>query len=144
MKFPVLIFIGTIFIIIGTLFLIIITVCKKYYDKLYCICTESIVGKFNGFYKKFDTVIKEPIEIYFPVFEYIVNGQPYYCQGNKGAYRKQDVNTEETTIYYNPNNPTESYIGKKTNDIIIKVFSLSGVILLISGLLLIVLKIIFF
>lgn len=144
MNFPVLIFIGTIFTIMGTLFLIIITVCKKYYNKLYSNCTESIVGKFNGFYERLGSTDVDTMRTYYPIFKYIVKGQPYYCKGNKGAYRKKDVNTEDSIIHYNPTNPTESYTNKKTNDIIIKIFNLLGTIFLIIGLCLIVLKIIVF
>lgn len=145
MNFPVLIFIGTIFIIMGTLFLIIITVCKKHYDQLYSSCTESIVGKCDRIHEELGIYSNDAHDrTYYPVFKYLVNGQEYYCRGNKGAYREKDVNTEDATIYYNPNNPTESYIDKKTNDIIIKVFSILGIVFLTIGLCLIALKIIVF
>lgn len=144
MNFPVLIFIGTIFIIMGILFLIIITVCKRYYDRLYSSCTESIVGKFDRLHERLGSNDVNDMRSYYPIFKYIVNGQEYYCKGNKCAYNKKDVNTEDTRIYYNPNNPTESYTDKKANDIIIKVFSLLGTIFLIAGACLIILEIIVF
>lgn len=138
MEFPILVLLGFVFGFIGLVFLVIAIGLNKQYRKLYTNCTESTVGTFDsltkGLYKYDDS------GSYYPIYKYVINGQQYYCKGHKGIYYKKDVNIENTIIYYNPNNPSQSYTDKKTIDIVIKVFKILGSILLGISLMLIVLK----
>ena len=55
-----------------------------------------------------------------------------------GNYKKEDVNSNNTLVYYNPDNPIESYVDKKTNDMIIKLFFILGICFFIVGVIFIV------
>lgn len=144
MNFSILMFIGIILSIMGVMFIIISAITKKHYDKLYNNCTSSTIGKFDRFSETLGLNDINDMRSYYPIFKYNVKGQDYYCQGNKGAYHTKDIDTKDTTIYYNPNNPNESYTNKKTNNTIFNVFKLLGIIFTIIGLCLICLKIFIF
>ena len=131
MNFPILIFIGFIFLIISI-------ALNKHYKKLYINCTESTNGMFDSLNKGLSKY--DDFRSYYPIYKYIVNGQEYYCKGHKGTYYKKDVNIENTVIYYNPNNPSQAYTDRKTIDIVMKVFKILGSILFVIGFVLIVLK----
>lgn len=138
MEFPILIFIGSIFGFIGFVFLVISIALNKHYKKLYINCTECTNGIFDSLTKGLSRY--DDSRSYYPIYKYIVNGQEYYCKGHKGTYYKKDVNIENVIIYYNPNNPSESYTDKKTIDIVMKVFKILGSIFFVIGLMLIVLN----
>jgi len=138
MNFPILIFIGSVFGFIGFIFLVIAIALNKHYKKLYTNCTESTNGTFDRLIKGLSRY--DDSRSYFPVYKYVINGQEYYCKGHKGIYYTKDVNIENTIIYYNPNNPSESFTDKKTIDIVMKVFKILGSIFFVIGLVLIALK----
>ncbi|MBQ2946326.1 MAG: hypothetical protein IJE04_00550 [Bacilli bacterium] len=142
MNFPILIFIGIILLIMGVVFIGVSITIKKHYEKLYNNCTESTIGKFDKVSERLGLNDTNDMRSYYPIFKYNVKGKDYYCKGNKGAYHIKDVDIKDITIYYNPNNPNESYTNKKTNNTIINVFKLLGIIFVVIGLCLIVLKLI--
>lgn len=116
------------------------TKIKKHYDNLYNNCTESTIGKFDRVFERSELNNINDMRSYYPIFKYNVKGKDYYCTGNKGAYHTKDVDTQDTVIYFNPNNPNESYTNKKINDTVTQIFKLLGIIFVIIGLCLICLK----
>lgn len=140
MEFPILIFLGSIFGFIGFGFLVITIALNKHYRKLYINCTESTNGIFDSFIKGLSRY--DDSRSYYPIYKYIVKDQEYYCKGHKGTYYKKNINIENVIVYYNPNNPSESYTDRKTIDIVMKVFKILGSIFFAIGLALIVLNII--
>lgn len=140
MNFPILLFVGLILLILGIVFLFTFSLIKKHFDKLYKSCTETTIGIVDKVVSKYGSNDLKDVSTYYPVYKYNVSGIDYFCLGNKGAYRKKDVNTENTIIYYNPINPKESYMNRKTNDIIIKVFKVLGIIFSIVSFILIILN----
>lgn len=144
MNFSILMFIGIILSIMGIMFIIISTITKKHYEKLYNNCIESTIGKFDKVSERLGLNDMNDVRSYYPIFKYSVKGQDYYCPGSKGAYHTKDIDIKDKTIYYNPNNPNESYTDKKINNTIFNVFKLLGIVFLIIGLCLICLKIFIF
>lgn len=141
MHFLILMFIGITLSIMGVMFIVISTIIKRHYDKLYNNCTQSTIGKFDKFSERLGLGDISDIRSYYPIFKYSVKGQDYYCSGSKGAYHAKDIDIKDKTIYYNPDNPNESYTDEKVNNIIFKFFKLLGIFFLIIGLCLICLKI---
>lgn len=140
-KKLIFVFIEIILLILAIAFIVASIAMKKHYEKLYNNCTHSTIGKFDKFYERHSF---NDIGSYYPIFKYSVKGQDYYCRGSKGAYYTKDIDIKDKTIYYNPDNPNESYTDKKINDIIFNVFKLLGILFLIIGLCLICLKIFIF
>lgn len=143
MNFSVLILIGLILGILGGIFLIIISIVKKYYDNLYINCTESTIGVFSGASERLGLTDMNDVRSYYPIYKYVVNDNEYYCKGNQGAYSSKRVNTKNKTVYYNPNNPKESYTDRQIIDFIIKLFKVLGWMFLGIGFCLIMLKFVF-
>ena len=129
----------------GSVFLIITTIFKKNYNKLYTNCTESTIGEFDRLTKRKNLAgSKGAHNYYYPIYKYIVNGQQYYCNGHNGAYYEKDISTENKVIYYNPNNPSESYMDRKTTDMVMKIFTILGILFIIIDIILIIIKFIMF
>ena len=80
---------------------------------------------------------------YYPIYKYMVNGNEYRCRGVKGTYSPNKIKIENKIVYYNPNNPSESYVDRSTNDGIIKLFKILGIAFLSLSIILIILHFIF-
>ena len=69
---------------------------------------------------------------YYPQFEYVVNGQIYRGEGNKGYSKSNKIQIGgNIKVYYNPQNPNESFTKG------------GGVILPFIGIMLIIVGVIF-
>ena len=75
-----------------------------------------------------------------PTYKYNVNGTDYFVTGF-GQAKEEKIN-KETTVYYNPNDPKESYVDKEQKFKMYKVFKILGICFLIVDAILIIIKII--
>lgn len=140
MAYTIFMVIGILFIVIGICFLFVSSIVKKHYTKLFAICTERTTGKFYRFSRIIHRTGLTRIS-YCPVFRYTVNGQNYHCSGHISYPRTENVTVKDTVIYYNPNDPAESYTDQKTLTTVFTVFRILWPVLMIAGALLVLLKI---
>ena len=74
-------------------------------------CSSRIVGRITGVHEDMETD-DEGFNHYFyyPQFEYVVNGQIYRGEGNKGYSKPQKIQIGgNIKVYYNPQKPNESF-----------------------------------
>ena len=143
MSYIVLLIAGGIFSLLGGAFIGIITIIKKYNDELYARCISSTEGIVDGVWEHYSGPDCNDMRSYYPIYKYIVNGNEYRCRGVKGTYSPNKIKNEKQKVYYNPNNPSESYVDRSTADGIIKLFKILGIIFLSIGIVLIILHFIF-
>lgn len=143
MEHIVLLIIGGIFLLLGSIFIGIITIIKKYYDGMYARCTNSTEGVVDSVWEHYSGPDRNDMRNYYPVYKYIVNGNEYRCKGVKGTYSTNKIKNKNQIVYYNPNNPSESYVDRSTTDNIIKLFKILGIVFLSLSIVLIVLHFVF-
>ena len=74
-------------------------------------CSSRIVGRITGV-REYQETDDEGFNHYFyyPQFEYVVNGQIYRGEGNKGYSKSNKIQIGgNIKVYYNPQNPNESF-----------------------------------
>ena len=143
MEHIILLMLGGILLLLGGAFIGIITIIKRYTDSLYARCTSSTEGIVDGVWEHWYGVDRNDMRSYYPIYKYIVNGNEYRCRGVKGTYSPNKIKNENQIVYYNPNNPSESYVDRSTTDGIIKLFKILGIAFLSVSIVLIVLHFIF-
>ena len=139
MEHIILLLIGGIFSLLGSAFIGIITIIKRYYDGIYSRCTSSTIGIVDGVWGHWSGNDVNDMRSYYPIYKYIVNGSEYRCKGIKGTYSPKKIKNENQIVYYNPKNPSESYVDKGATDGIINLFRILGIVFLTLGIILIIL-----
>ena len=74
-------------------------------------CSGRIVGRITGV-REYQETDDEGFNHYFyyPQFEYVVNGQIYHGEGNKGYSKSNKIQIGgNIKVYYNPQKPNESF-----------------------------------
>ena len=121
------ILIGAGFIVVGVL--LIVLGIRKIIK-----CSGRTVGRITGV-REYQETDDEGFNHYFysPQFEYVVNGQIYRGEGNKGYSKSNKIQIGgNIKVYYNPKKPNESFTKG------------GGFILPFIGIMLIIVGVIFF
>lgn len=121
------ILIGAGFIVVGVL--LIVLGIRKIIK-----CSGRTVGRITGV-REYQETDDEGFNHYFysPQFEYVVNGQIYRGEGNKGYSKSNKIQIGgNIKVYYNPQKPNESFTKG------------GGFILPFIGIMLIIVGVIFF
>lgn len=74
-------------------------------------CSGRTVGRITGV-REYQETDDEGFNHYFyyPQFEYVVNGQIYHGEGNKGYSKSNKIQIGgNIKVYYNPQKPNESF-----------------------------------
>ena len=73
-------------------------------------CSGRIVGRITGVREYQETDDEGFNHYFYPQFEYVVNGQIYHGEGNKGYSKSNKIQIGgNIKVYYNPQKPNESF-----------------------------------
>lgn len=140
-----LLFSGIIGILFGLIVLLFSIYGKKSYLEKKSKCIATTEGTIIRFEKRryINNSENHTYEtIYYPVYEYIVNGKKYEVMGRygKGVYYKETIEEkvyslmgQKKDIFYNPTNYCESYVSGEDLNSSYKIAKILGIILLVIG-----------
>lgn len=94
-------------------------------------CSIATEGTIVKVIKKYVRTSDSPSSryMYFPVYEYIANGEKITVKSEYSAYTAQQVGTQ-VELYYNPHNPTEIYVPADKADTLQIAFFWGGLLFL--------------
>ena len=102
--------IGGTFVVTGIVFLIAGIVMKNNSQKIRERCTQKTIGKVIDIAKiemdRYDYT-------WVPIFEYMVGERKFKKESRYGGVQNKYKIGQEIEVYYNPENPNDSYIGKE-------------------------------
>lgn len=70
---------------------------------------------------------------WYPVYEYIVDGQQMTIKSNIGNGETHFEKGQQVTLYYNPYNPEEIYVPEENAESLMVFFKIMGIAFLIAG-----------
>ena len=117
---------GGIFAVVGMSIAMIALWINKINRKIIEDCTACTVGRFDRFTRRLGVRRGDRMRCYYPVYIYTVNGQSYDCSGHLGSPNTENVREKNKMIFYNPDNPAESYTDRKVMDMVFRILLLVG------------------